>query len=82
MSPAAIQSLPGEDGLSSTGNPVMQGPWTIMGIPSISLPSGLSKNGLPLAIQLVGPPKAEYRLLAVSRWCEPVLEVNLRPPLD
>ncbi len=73
---------PAPHGLSSTGNPVMQGPWTIMGIPSISLPSGLSKNGLPLAIQLAGPPNAEDRLLAVARWCESVLEVNLRPPLD
>ena len=73
---------PAPHGLSSTGSPVMQAPWSIMGIPSISLPSGLSKNGLPLAIQLAGPPGAEDRLLAVARWCESVLEVNLRPPLD
>ncbi len=69
-------------GLSSTGNPVMQAPWTIMGVPSIGLPSGLSRNGLPLAIQLAGPPRAEDRLLAVARWCESALKVNLRPPLD
>jgi len=69
-------------GLASTGSPVMQGPWTIMGAPSISLPSGLSQNRLPLAIQLAGPPGAEDRLLATARWCEHVLKVNLRPPLD
>jgi len=73
---------PAPHGLSSTGNPVMQGPWTIMGVPSVSLPSGLSQSGLPLAIQLAGPPKAEDRLLAVARWCESVLKVDLRPPLD
>ncbi len=73
---------PAPHGLSSTGNPVMQAPWTIMGIPAISLPSGLSKNGLPLAIQLAGPPKAEDRLLAVANWCESALKVNLRRPLD
>ncbi|HET6477474.1 MAG TPA: amidase [Dehalococcoidales bacterium] len=72
---------PAPHGLSSTGNPVMQAPWTIMGIPSISLPSGLSQSGLPLSIQLAGPPKAEDRLLAVARWCESVLKVDLRPPL-
>ncbi|MFH1032230.1 MAG: amidase [Chloroflexota bacterium] len=67
-------------GLSSTGNPVMQGPWTIIGVPSISLPTGLNKNGLPLAIQLVGPSLAEDRLLATARWCERVLNVSLFPP--
>ena len=73
---------PAPHGLSSTGSPVMQAPWTIMGIPSISLPSGLSQNGLPLAIQLGGQSGAEDRLLAVARWCESVLKVNLQPPLD
>ncbi len=73
---------PAPHGLSSTGNPVMQGPWTIMGVPSISLPSGLSQSRLPLAVQLAGPPKAEARLLAIARWCESVLKVDLRPPLD
>jgi len=72
---------PAPHGLSSTGNPVMQGPWTIMGVPSLSLPSGLSQSGLPLAVQLAGPPKAEARLLAIARWCESVLKVDLRPPL-
>jgi amidase len=69
-------------GLGSTGNAAMQAPWSIIGVPSISLPTGLNKDGLPLAIQLVGPPKAEDRLLAVARWCEKALNVHLRPPLD
>ncbi|MFC1942796.1 amidase [Chloroflexota bacterium] len=69
-------------GLSSTGNPVMQAPWTIMGVPSIGLPTGLSKNGLPLAIQLAGSRKSEASLLAVARWCERALNVHLQPPMD
>jgi len=73
---------PAPRGLSSTGNPVMQAPWTIMGIPTICLPSGLSRSGLPLAIQLAGPPRAEDKLLAVARWCESVLKIDLRPPLN
>jgi amidase len=73
---------PAPHGLSSTGSPVMQAPWTIMGIPSISLPSGLSKNGLPLAVQLAVPPKAEDRLLAVARWCESALKIDISPPLS
>jgi aspartyl-tRNA(Asn)/glutamyl-tRNA(Gln) amidotransferase subunit A len=80
LTPGAIGAAP-ED-LNTTGNPVMQAPWTIMGLPSISLPTGLSGNGLPLAIQLVGRPKDEKGLLAVARWCERVLNVRLRPPLN
>ena len=46
------------------------------------MPTGLGRNSLPLAIQLVGAPLAEDRLLAVARWCERVLDVSLRPLLD
>ncbi|MFC2020422.1 amidase [Chloroflexota bacterium] len=67
-------------GLTATGNPVMQGPWTIMGVPTISLPTGLNKDGLPLAIQLVGLSLAEDKLLTTARWCERVLDTHLQPP--
>ena len=39
-------------------------------MPSISLPSGLDGQRLPLAIQLVGAPLAEARLLGAAAWCE------------
>ncbi len=80
LTPGATGAAP--RGLGSTGNPAMQAPWSIIGVPSISLPTGLNKDGLPLAIQLAGPPKAEDHLLAVARWCEKALNVHLRPPLD
>ncbi len=79
LTPGAVGAAP--CGLASTGSPVMQGPWTIMGIPTMSLPTGLNKDGLPLAVQLVGHPKAEDHLLTTARWCERVLNVRLRPPL-
>ncbi|MEE9262735.1 MAG: amidase family protein, partial [Dehalococcoidia bacterium] len=66
--------------LSTTGSPVFQGPWTTAGLPTISLPSGLNGSGLPLGIQLVSPWFAEATLLAVARWCEAALDVNLAPP--
>jgi len=67
-------------GLTATGNPVMQGPWTIMGLPTISLPAGLNQEGLPLAVQLAGASLAEDSLLATARWCERALNIHLRPP--
>jgi Asp-tRNA(Asn)/Glu-tRNA(Gln) amidotransferase A subunit family amidase len=44
------------------------------------VPSGLSEEGLPLAVQLAGLPLEEGKLLAASRWCEAVLAVSLSPP--
>jgi Asp-tRNA(Asn)/Glu-tRNA(Gln) amidotransferase A subunit family amidase len=72
---------PAPEGLNATGSPVMQAPWTILGVPSISLPTGLSQHGLPLAIQLVGRHNAEKQLLAVARWCERALNFNIKPSL-
>lgn len=68
LTPGAPGAAP--HGLGCTGNPVMQALWTIMGVPTISLPTRLNKDGLPLAVQLVGPPLAEDRLLTTARWCE------------
>jgi Asp-tRNA(Asn)/Glu-tRNA(Gln) amidotransferase A subunit family amidase len=57
-------------GLESTGDPIFNNPWSMTGNPAVSLPSGLSESGLPLAIQLVGSSFAEGRLLAIAQWCE------------
>ena len=66
--------------LTTTGDPVFQSPWTSAGLPTVTIPSGLSGSGLPLGIQLAGPPFSEARLLAVARWCEAALDVRLEPP--
>lgn len=78
LTPAAPSPAPQD--LSTTGDPVFQGAWTYAGLPAIAIPSGLSPSGMPLGIQLVGAPFAEDRLLAVARWCELVLEMELMPP--
>ena len=51
LCPAAVGPAP--RGLSSTGDPAMNLPWTHAGMPVISLPCGEVK-GLPLGLQLVG----------------------------
>jgi len=65
----------------TTGDPVFCAPWSFAGFPAISLPSGLSRTGLPLAIQLVAPMVAEERLLDAARWCEATLEFTAEPSL-
>ena len=52
LSPAAPGPAP--HGLDSTGSPVMNIPWTQAGLPTLTIPSGTSKNGLPMGLQITG----------------------------
>jgi amidase len=45
-------------------------PWNVVGFPAISVPAGRTGDGLPLAVQLVGPPGSEGRLLALAAQLE------------
>ncbi len=58
---------------SSTGENWFQGVWSLFGFPSISLPSGLSQERLPLAVQLVAAPFREDTLLSAAAWAEALL---------
>jgi Asp-tRNA(Asn)/Glu-tRNA(Gln) amidotransferase A subunit family amidase len=40
-------------GLGATGNPMFNRVWTLMGSPCVNV-AGLSKDGLPLGVQIVG----------------------------
>jgi Asp-tRNA(Asn)/Glu-tRNA(Gln) amidotransferase A subunit family amidase len=68
-------------GLESTGDPVFNNPWSMSGNPVVGLPSGLSREGLPIAVQLVGAAFDEGHLLALARWCEKELGFNEIPSL-
>jgi Asp-tRNA(Asn)/Glu-tRNA(Gln) amidotransferase A subunit family amidase len=71
---------PAPRGLGSTGDPSFCSPWSFLGMPAITLPSGM-ESGLPLAIQLVAAPWSEARLLATAAWCERVIGFAAGPPL-
>ena len=66
--------------LSTTGDAAFQSPWTSSGLPTITVPTGLSEVGLPMAIQLATSPFEEGKLLAAARWCESACGVSLSPP--
>jgi aspartyl-tRNA(Asn)/glutamyl-tRNA(Gln) amidotransferase subunit A len=78
LTPAIPEPAPRD--LNTTGDPVFQQPWTSSGLPTITLPSGLSESGLPLGIQLGGIPLEEGKLLAAAQWCERTLRISLFPP--
>lgn len=73
-------ATPAPKDLTTTGPAMFQSPWTASGFPTITVPSGLSRSGLPLGIQLCAAPFGESTLLAVARWCEQTLDVSLAPP--
>jgi Asp-tRNA(Asn)/Glu-tRNA(Gln) amidotransferase A subunit family amidase len=79
LTPATTSTAPDA---GSTGDPAFNAPWSYTGFPTISFPVGLASDGLPLALQLVGPPWKESELFAVALWCENALAVDLgEPPL-
>ncbi|HLJ68650.1 MAG TPA: amidase family protein [Chloroflexota bacterium] len=47
-------------------------PWNLVGFPAMAVPAGLSGDGLPLAVQIVGEPGTEGTLLAVAAQLEEI----------
>lgn len=45
-------------------------PWNIAGLPALVVPVGTRPDGLPVGVQLVGPPGSELLLLAVAGQLE------------
>ncbi len=71
---------PAPSGLTSTGNPAFNSPWSYAGLPTTVLPATCTPDGLPAGIQLVARPFAESCLLSICAWCETHLEWTLTPP--
>jgi aspartyl-tRNA(Asn)/glutamyl-tRNA(Gln) amidotransferase subunit A len=55
-------------------------PFNYLGLPALTLPIGRTQNGLPMAIQLVGPPFAEARLLRLAYQLEGHADFKLGQP--
>ncbi len=49
---------------------VMTVPASLAGIPAISVPAGVSSNGLPIGVQLIGQRQSDAPLLALARSME------------
>ncbi len=71
LAPSAMGAAP--LGLQATGDPLFSRLWTLLGIPTITLPSGTAANGLPIGVQLVGRLRQDDQLLAMARRAEHVL---------
>ena len=70
VSPATTSPAP--EGLDSTGSPIMNLPWTYVGMPAITILGGRAANGLPLGFQCVSAAMADEYLL---EWVAPLMEI-------
>ncbi|WP_428541689.1 amidase [Profundibacter sp.] len=52
---------------------------TLVSLPTLSLPCGFTRDGLPVGLQMVGRPRGEHALLSSALVLEEALGLDLRP---
>jgi amidase len=55
-------------------------PWNVLGWPGVSIPAGLTTDGLPIGVQLLGPANSEPLLLSLAAQLERVERWHERVP--
>ena len=55
-------------GLHYAGDPAFQSLWTLLHVPTISLPLAEGPNGMPVGVQLVAKRWDDRTLLEVAQW--------------
>lgn len=56
-------------------------PWNVLGWPGVNVPAGVTRDGLPVGAQLLGPANAEGRLLSLAAQLERIEGwARRRPP--
>lgn len=73
IAPATTGEAP--EGISATGNPIMNLPWTYAGVPTVSLPvhhlpHGTGDHGLPLGVQIAAPFGHDETLMYITTLIE------------
>lgn len=68
LTPSAKGEAP--RGLASTGDPLFSRAWTLLHVPSVTLPGFSGAHDLPVGVQLVGAFGDDERLLRFSQWAE------------
>ena len=66
LTPSAAGEAP--LGLGATGSPAFCTPWTLCGVPAITLPILAGPGGLPMGAQLVADFHDDVRLFRVASW--------------
>lgn len=70
VSPTVAWEAPKEDPTVAAGEGSAEarrtGPYNLNGLPAVSVPCGFGHEGLPIGLQIAGPPMAEARILQVA----------------
>ena len=84
LSPAVPWVAPAEDPAlndeAGAGEMLYSGVYNLVGLPAASVPCGLSSQGMPTGLQIVGPPGRDERVLSIGAAVE-ALMVPVNPPL-
>jgi aspartyl-tRNA(Asn)/glutamyl-tRNA(Gln) amidotransferase subunit A len=56
-----------------TTQPLFTGLANVAGCPALAIPAGRDADGLPVGVQLIGPPRSEPALIGLARRLEPLL---------
>jgi len=67
ITPPAAGEAPSPE---TTGDPSFCTIWTLLGVPAVTIPTGLGSHGLPMGLQIVGNQGESNHLLATAMWCE------------
>ncbi len=70
-----------EDPVTMYLNDVFTVPASLAGMPGLSLPAGLDKNGLPLGLQIIGRPFDEETVFKVSGLIEEAAQFTAQPQM-
>lgn len=70
LSPSAPGPAP--EGVKSTGDPIMNLPWSHAGVPTVTIPASQTEDGLPIGLQCAGHYGHDEWLLS---WCENIQSI-------
>lgn len=81
--PATIEAVKSDTGVAGTSSSLRNtSPFDVYGLPTISIPCGFTKSGLPIGLQISGPNFAEGRVLALANAYEQATKWHtLRPAI-
>ena len=73
-------------GLDYAGDPALQALWTLLHVPTLSLPAHVGPHGLPVGVQIIARRGADRALLACALWLQEQVEIKVssraRSPLQ
>ena len=84
LSPAVPWVAPAEDPAlndeAGAGEMLYSAVYNLVGLPAASVPCGLSSGGLPMGLQIVGPWRADERVLSIGAAVEALMP-TAKPPI-